>query len=156
MTSTAVILVRMEKHGMWNTPEYQRWQVMIQRCENPKSPVYRHYGGRGIKVCERWRHSFAAFISDMGRSPEKHELDRIDNNGDYCPENCRWTTRKKQIRNRRTTPLLTWDGRTMSVGEWADESNLPYHVLATRLAKKWPIEQALRRPVSHLRRSTLP
>ena len=88
------------------TLEYRSWGQMIQRCTNPNNPVYKHYGGRGIKVCERWRNSYNSFLEDMGRRPTPtHTLDRIKNDLDYCPENYKWSTRKEQSFNRRNTIL---------------------------------------------------
>ena len=89
------------KHG-FSTPEYRSWQGMKYRCYNPKSKSYQDYGGRGIKVCEKWKNSFENFLKDVGLKPSKeYSLDRIDVNGDYTPENVKWSTNKEQVLNRR-------------------------------------------------------
>ena len=91
-----------EKHGMRNTPEYEVWSAMIQRCHNPKNKKYADYGGRGIFVCRRWRYSFASFIADMGRRPPgKLTVQRVDNDAGYKPSNCVWATHREQCTNRR-------------------------------------------------------
>lgn len=92
------------KHGGRRTPEYAVWSRMVRRCHNPDAAAYNLYGGRGITVCEAWRKDFAAFIADMGPRPSsKHSIDRINTNGGYSPDNCRWATALEQVRNRRTT-----------------------------------------------------
>lgn len=90
------------RHGRRSSPEYSSWAKMIQRCENPNTNRFQHYGGRGIRVCSRWRESFAAFIEDMGEKPsKKYSIDRIDVDGNYEPGNCRWALPSEQRMNRR-------------------------------------------------------
>ena len=102
---------RSKKHGMYKEPEYFTWNGMIQRCTNEKSLAYSHYGARGIKVCSKWLESFENFYEDMGERPEGMTLDRIDVDGDYCKENCRWSDKSTQGFNKRIAPNNT-SGRT--------------------------------------------
>ena len=117
---------------------------MIARCTYPSMDRWSKYGGRGIKVCERWRESYANFLNDMGRAPSPtHQLDRIDNDGDYDPDNCRWATGKEQSLNRSTTRLLTAFGRTMTITEWAKETGLKRLTIHMRIKRGATPEDAL-------------
>lgn len=124
-----------QKHGMSKVPEYRIWAGMIVRCENEMCPEFKHYGGRGIKVCERWRQSFAAFISDVGRRPSSlYQLDRHpDNNGNYEPGNVRWATRRQQGRNTRRNRIVRAFGSNMTVAELSERTGVPKQTIAARL-----------------------
>lgn len=130
------------------TTEYSIWSSMVQRCRNPKHKAYPSYGGRGIAVCARWAESFEAFLADVGARPSKrYTLDRRDNNRGYEPGNVRWATRKEQQRNRRNQRLLTFNGETRCLTEWAELRGMTAAVLATRLRLRWSVERALTEPV---------
>jgi hypothetical protein len=117
-------------HGMRRTKIYGVWCTMLSRCKDPTG----NYGGRGIGVCERWRHSFVSFLEDMGPRPSpKHTLERIDNNGDYTPENCRWATRIEQGNNKRNNHIITWQGKRQTLAEWSREIGMPLGTLWSRL-----------------------
>ncbi len=119
---------------------------MRNRCKDQNTKYYEKYGGRGIKVCGRWE-NYLNFLSDMGRKPTKnYSLDRIDNNGDYTPENCRWATKSEQNKNRSVTVWIEHKGKTMLVQDWALEVGLPYSTLYARLRNGWNIDRALNTP----------
>lgn len=125
---------------------------MRARCGNPKAPNYDRYGGRGIRVCEAWQQSFASFLADMGERPAGCTLDRIDTNGDYEPANCRWLERAKQQQNTRTNRNITFQGRTMCLGEWSRETGLAATVISYRLRVGWSLEAAMTTPTTEGRR----
>ena len=128
--------------------EYIIWNGMLARCLNPQNPNYHRYGARGIKVCDRWREDFVHFISDMGRRPSsQHTLDRINNDGDYTPGNCRWATMKDQCRNRRSSRYLTANGKTMTSAEWAENTGLSQSLIHARLKLGWSEDRAVNQPV---------
>lgn len=133
-------------HGMRNSPTYASWRSMRDRCGRPSATGYERYGGRGIQVCKRWSESFESFLADMGKRPSKdHQLERIDNDSDYCPENCKWATRSEQARNRRKARhlLLTFNGETMTPNEWAERLGLSVQTIYARRWKGWPMERVL-------------
>lgn len=116
---TELLVQRSSKHNMCGTKEYTAWTSMKMRCNNPSDDAYQHYGGRGISVCPAWNDSFEEFYTHIGQAPSKdHTVDRIDNNGNYEPNNVRWATRKEQAINRRTTELVTIKGIRKPAHEW--------------------------------------
>jgi hypothetical protein len=135
-------------------PLYSVWRNMISRCENSKNRKYPDYGGRGIKVCARWREcgnrwrgtpGFDAFVRDMRPRPSSgHTLERENVNGDYEPMNCLWATQKQQQRNRRDNHILTFRGRSLSLSAWADETGLNRSTIKSRIVLYgWSVSRAL-------------
>lgn len=134
------------EHGR-RTPEYRVWVQMNQRCSNPRSSSWADYGGRGIRVCDRWRASFSAFLDDMGRRPtSKHTIDRIDNDRGYEPENCRWATRHEQNSNNRRNRIISCFGETLTITEWSRRTGISVDVIGMRVKRGWDVEQALTTP----------
>lgn len=129
------------------TVEYLTWSRMIARCENPKTRNFDLYGGRGIRVCTRWRNSFEAFFEDMGPRPPRHSIDRIDVNGDYEQSNCRWTTMTVQSRNRRNNRWLEYRGERRVLSDWATILGIGKQLLRWRLQNGWSVERALETPL---------
>lgn len=131
------------KHGKSKSRIYIIWCGMHQRCRNPKNAAFKHYGGRGIFVCDPWS-EFENFLIDMGEPPNGHTLERIDNDGPYSPENCRWATRAEQMNNTRNNHILSIGNQTKTIAQWADECGLNYTTLAGRLDAGWSAEDAVK------------
>lgn len=141
-------------HKLSKTVEYRAHNQMLRRCYDKNFPKYPSYGGRGITVCDRWRFGengqigFECWLADMGKRPsDNHSQDRIDNNGNYEPSNCRWATRKEQMRNRRTTVFYEAFGKRLTLKAWCEERNAPFNIIGGRIARKWSMERALTTPV---------
>lgn len=125
---------------------YAIWAQMRYRCHVESHPFYQYYGGRGIKVCKRWQ-SFENFLADMGERPEGMSIDRIDNDDNYSKENCRWATQKEQMRNRRVTRKIEFEGKEYSLAELAERFNIHPCVLNGRIKRGWPTDRALKAPL---------
>jgi hypothetical protein len=143
-------------HGGSKKREYHIWANVIYRCDNPNATSYERYGGRGITVCQRWRDGFEFFYEDMGPSPSlRHTIDRINNDGNYEPGNCRWATRRAQANNRRGCVEITHQGETMTIAMWAERFGMTRNLLWDRLNRQnWPIEKALNTPIDTSKHST--
>lgn len=136
-------------HGRTGTAEYRAWLSMRARCGNPKNLHFADYGGRGIRVCDRWSASFEAFLSHVGRRPSPmHTIDRIDVNGNYEPGNVRWATPIEQANNTTRNAHVTYRGRTATIAEWARRFGIKYATLSGRLQRGWSIERALECPTT--------
>jgi hypothetical protein len=134
-----------DSRGLGPKTEYNAWWQMKSRCYNKNAGAYKRYGGRGISVCDRWIHSYESFLADMGRKPSPiHSIDRIDNNGNYEPTNCRWATPVEQSANTRRNIMLSYNGVTKPLGAFAREYGLNYATLAHRIKHlKMNVEEAL-------------
>lgn len=138
------------KHGMSRasggnkTRVYQAWTNMISRCEYTAAKHFHRYGGRGIKVCARWRESFEAFLEDMGEPPEGCSLDRIDNNGDYEPSNCRWANQKTQVANRSVCNFIEVNGSKVLLLNHCEAIGVSHNMVRKRLKRGWSLDDALK------------
>ena len=128
---------------------HDTYSSMKRRCLNPNNTAWMDYGGRGIEICERWLvkkpigQGFRNFLADMGERPHGYTLERIDNDGPYSSENCRWASRADQYANRRSNVWLTHNGETMTLAQWAAHLGIPYTTLCNRYRKRWPTESIL-------------
>jgi hypothetical protein len=139
-------------HGMSYLTERGTWYNIKQRCCNPNHPKFALYGGRGITLCDRWKESFVAFMDDMGRRPfPKAEVDRIDNNGPYSPENCRWATRTEQCNNKRSNVFLEMDGVTRTRQEWSRLYGVDHNTIRARMRVGMTLKEALLTPIRNTR-----
>lgn len=144
------------KHGHATNGErslsYRSWMNIRRRCLNKNAHEYSKYGGRGIRICDRWK-EFDAFLDDMGERPSLlHSIDRIDPDGDYTPENCRWANPKEQGRNRRNNRMLTHNGETLCLSEWAERVGFSVQALRSRLdVCGYTVEEALTLPLGEKR-----
>ena len=137
-------------HGLCGTKIYTVWVCMIGRCYNPRNAKFHRYGGRGVKVCDRWRNSAAAFLEDMGQPPsKKHSLDRFpDTDGEYEPSNCRWATAKQQQGNRTNNSMIEVNGQRIRMIEAAESAGIPANIVRGRIAAGWSAMLALSIPVN--------
>lgn len=136
---------RSRTHGLkpGNDSTYNSWACMKSRCNNPNHPDYHYYGGRGITHDPRWA-DFKNFFEDMGPKPDDSlTIERIDNDGNYCKENCKWGTRKEQARNKSNNRIFTCSGRTMTLAEWAEELGVSHNTIYGRLERGWSLEKTL-------------
>jgi hypothetical protein len=136
-----------KKHGLHSNPLYQVWKSMISRCEKPNDMNYFRYGARGIKVSDEWK-DIHTFVKDMEPSYKKGlQLDRQNNNGNYCKDNCRWVTSKVNNNNTRRNRFIEYNGTIKTVGEWADFTGIDYATLISRL-NNWDVERVFTTPYS--------
>ena len=134
-------------HAMSGNSTYSSWKSMKSRCYDKNDKDYKRWGGRGISVCEAWRNSFVQFYKDMGERPNGHTIDRINNEGNYEPENCRWSVPKTQSNNTRKNYFIEYMGRIQTAKQWAEElKNVEYKTILYRLRNGWETHAALTTP----------
>lgn len=138
-------------HGQHKTRTYRTWIAMRNRCQSETSKAYANYGRRGISFCKRWQ-KFENFLEDMGEAPEGLSIDRINNNGNYEPGNCRWSTRKEQCRNKRNNVRLTMGGETLTLAEWTERYGIRSTTMTKRIERGWSVERAITEPAQKHKR----
>jgi hypothetical protein len=138
-------------HGMFGTRIYGVWAAMIRRCYNKNVLGYERYGGRGIRVCKSWR-KFDGFLKDVGIPRKGLTLDRINNNGNYSPSNCRWATYKEQSRNKGNNIILTHRGKSMCMYDWGRETGIGWQTIQGRIKRGWSVSDSLDSPVGSKRK----
>lgn len=149
------LVKRNTRHGFakrgQKSKEYNIWILMKQRCYNPEAEGYKEWGGRGIEVCDRWLQSFSNFIEDMGCCPtECDSIHRIDNDGNYSKENCKWATYEEQANNTRRNIFVEYRGQTKTVSEWSKTLNMPYGTIRRRIVDcEWDAEKSFNTPIKN-------
>lgn len=139
------------RHGLEHTRIYRIWKDMILRCYDKRHASYQRYGGQGISICDEWKDDVQVFYNWATENGYRDGLtiDRKNNDGNYCPENCRWATMKAQANNRRSNVLITYNGKTKNMQQWASDAGIPYQVLWQRISKLgWSADRALTEPVN--------
>ena len=151
---TSRLIKRVTTHGLYDTRLHHTWGNMKDRCYNKNSGEYYAYGGRGIAVCEEWRHNFQAFYDwavSHGYS-DNLTIERVNVDGNYEPQNCKWATRKEQMNNTRRNRKLTYNGKVQTLQQWADETGIRVQTLWIRLDHGWDVEKALTTPVKQYKK----
>ncbi len=127
--------------------EYKIWDGIKQRCNNSKCREYKYYGGRGIQISKEWQNSFRTFLNDMGERPsDNHSIERLDNDKNYCKENCKWVTKKEQANNTRHNVLIEHEGKTQNLTQWCEELKLDYKLIHSRLRRGKTFIEAISTP----------
>lgn len=146
--------IKNKKHGMSDTKIFKRWHHIKERCNNPHNKAYKYYGGRGIKMCDEWNTNFINFYdwSINNGYQDNLTIDRIDVNGDYCPENCRWTTIKEQNTNKTNNIWVEINGKKDLITNWCKIYNINRSAVYKRIKRGWNIQQAITTPVIHPKR----
>ncbi len=149
-SEAGIISGHIRKTAKKDVPEYRVWRGMKDRCLNPRSTYFSHYGGRGITICAEWLESFGNFYRDMGPRPSfRHQIERKENDGPYSPENCKWALPTEQSNNRRSNARLTWNGETHTMSEWARALGLTVGTIWSRIHQcGWSVERALGTPAA--------
>jgi hypothetical protein len=151
------VIKRNTTHGLSHSRTYRIWCKVKERCENPKCKSFADYGGRGITIWKEWSDNFDLFYSDMGGPcPAGLEIDRIDNDGNYEPGNCRWATRKEQANNKRSNRLIQFQGTTRTLAEWSEITGVDYKTLHTRLSNGWSVDKTLGKAARPRRKPGVP
>jgi hypothetical protein len=146
--SDDALISRSRTHGRSKSRAYYSWSSMHTRCNNPKHRNFNTYGGKGIRADPQWN-DFAIFYADMGDPPVGMSLDRIDSNGHYSKDNCRWATHVQQANNRINNHIVTWEGKSQTVSQWSKELGIRSATLHRRLRKGWDIDRALTAPLGY-------